>query len=76
MFISSGTKVKVTEGCDAVLEPASDEDGYVSPDFDLSDYSEGKSEVAPPHKRSKASKQEPPSVDADEELALQLLRAS
>ena len=57
-----------------MLEPVSDEDGYVSPDFDLPDDSEG--EVAPPRKRSKASKQNPPSVDADEELALRLLRAS
>ena len=66
----------MTEVCDAVLEPASDEDGYISPDFDLPDYSEGNNEVAPPRKRSKASKQEPPSIDADEELALRLLRAS
>jgi ATP-dependent RNA helicase DDX10/DBP4 len=61
----------------AVLEPALDDDGYVSPDFDISDHSDDEDEVAPPpRKRSKASKRRQASVEVDEELALRLLRAS
>ena len=59
-----------------MLEPTSDEDGYISPDFNLPDHSEDESEAAPPRKRNKASKREPPSVEEDEELVLRLLRTS
>ena len=60
----------------AVLEPVSDDDGYISPGFDISDHSEDENEVAPPRKRSKASKRKQASVEVDEELALRLLRTS
>jgi len=61
----------------AVLEPVLDDDGYVSPSFDISDHSEDENEVTPPpRKRSKTGKRKQASVEVDEELALRLWRAS
>ncbi|KAJ7777953.1 ATP-dependent RNA helicase dbp-4 [Mycena maculata] len=62
-----------------VVGPAEDDDGYVSPQFDLpSSDSEEEEETwaPPPAKRSKTSHAEPrrTAVEDDEELALQLLR--
>ncbi|GLB39922.1 putative RNA helicase [Lyophyllum shimeji] len=66
----------------AELAPLSDDDGYVSPDFDLPDMPvEGEEDVPPPSKRIKTSARQSRDVDmgddaldADEELALRLLR--
>ncbi|KAG6886098.1 hypothetical protein C0993_002617 [Termitomyces sp. T159_Od127] len=69
----------------AELAPASDDDGYVSPEFDLPDLSdEDEDVIAPPSKRSKISdhhhdggKLDPihrNTVEEDEELALRFLR--
>ncbi len=69
----------------AVVAPPSDDDGYLSPEFDLPEPSSEDEEhwqtAPPPPKRSKTSNtksQRHPSplddLEADEELALQLLR--
>lgn len=68
----------------AELAPASDDDGYVSPEFDLPDLSdENEDAVAPPPKRSKISDHHDGrklvrihenTVEEDEELALRFLR--
>jgi ATP-dependent RNA helicase DDX10/DBP4 len=65
----------------AIIAPLSDDDGYVSPDFDLPDLPSNEEEDnAPPSKRSKIWNQHKESFSAentiedDEELALQLLR--
>lgn len=69
----------------AVVAPPSDDDGYVSPEFNLPDPSSEDEEhwqtAPPPPKRSKISNPKSeryPSplddLEADEELALQLLR--
>ena len=54
----------------------SDDDGYVSLDFDLP--SESESDVEPPHKRSKGSasftRVQPQSLEDEEALALRFLR--
>ncbi|KAJ7701863.1 P-loop containing nucleoside triphosphate hydrolase protein [Mycena rosella] len=63
-----------------VVGPVSDDDGYVSPEFDLPSASGSEDDaemwVAPPAKRSKTSHAEPQrtAVEDDEELALRLLR--
>ncbi|TFY67036.1 hypothetical protein EVJ58_g1894 [Rhodofomes roseus] len=66
-------------GMVATLEPVDEDDGYVSPEFDLPSESE---DEAPPAKRSKASTNQVRKRDAgattleeEEELALQLLRS-
>ncbi|KAG7442879.1 DEAD-domain-containing protein [Guyanagaster necrorhizus] len=64
-------------GYGAVAEPLPEDDGYVSPVFDLSSDDENDS-VAPPQKRQKKSAQNRKSggqnnIEDDEELALQLL---
>jgi len=57
-----------------------DDDGYISPEFDLPDVgsSEDEEEPPPPSKRSRtvASQSERNTLEDDEELALQLLRGS
>ncbi|KAG5352132.1 hypothetical protein C0989_003600 [Termitomyces sp. Mn162] len=68
----------------AVLAIASDDDGYVSPEFDLPDSSEDDEDlIAPPSKRSKISDRHgggkntriyETTVEDDEELALRFLR--
>ncbi|KAF5384112.1 hypothetical protein D9615_003227 [Tricholomella constricta] len=66
----------------AVLAPLSDDEGYASPTFDLSDLpSEDEEDLPRPSKRSKVSTRhdrdgqiEENTIEADEELALQLLR--
>ncbi|KAF9492663.1 DEAD-domain-containing protein [Pleurotus eryngii] len=79
-----GTNVDVDES-GAVVAPPSDDDGYVSPEYNLPDLSSEDEEhwqtAPPPPKRSKISnskaEQQPSPLDdieADEELALQLLR--
>ncbi|KAJ6591209.1 ATP-dependent RNA helicase dbp-4 [Mycena vulgaris] len=64
-----------------VVGPVSDDDGYVSPEFDLPSGSESDDDretwaPPPPAKRSKTSHTEPrrTAVEDDEELALRLLR--
>ena len=49
-----------------------DDDGYVSPDFDLPPASDDEDDAPPPLKRAKSAKS---ALAADEELALQLLRS-
>ena len=67
----------------AMLAPPDEDDGYVSPEFDLPSESE---DEAPPAKRHKHSKKGPGSkgrqpgtgaatLEEEEELALQLLRS-
>ena len=60
----------------AVIVPMSDDDDYVSPDFDLP--SESEPDVGPPHKRSKGSASftwaQPQSLVDEEALALRFLR--
>ncbi|KII91775.1 hypothetical protein PLICRDRAFT_173579 [Plicaturopsis crispa FD-325 SS-3] len=63
----------------AVLAPLSDDDGYVSPEFDLPSGSDDDADefVPPPSKRHKVSESKRPSaptIEDDEELALSLLR--
>ncbi|KZP30818.1 ATP-dependent RNA helicase dbp-4, partial [Athelia psychrophila] len=61
----------------AMLAPIPDDDGYVSPDFDLPSASEDDDDVPPPpKKRSKtlAAGLSRTSLEDEEELALQLLR--
>lgn len=61
----------------AMLAPIPDDDGYVSPDFDLPSASEDDEDVPPPpKKRNKTLATGPPrtSLEDEEELALQLLR--
>lgn len=61
----------------AMLAPMPDDDGYVSPDFDLPSASEDDEDVPPPpKKRSKtlAAGLSRTSLEDEEELALQLLR--
>ncbi|KAF8062332.1 P-loop containing nucleoside triphosphate hydrolase protein, partial [Lyophyllum atratum] len=63
----------------AALAPLSDDDGYASPTFDLPDLSEDEDEMPPPSKRNKTSARHDnirrgDSIEADEELALRLLR--
>lgn len=61
-----------------IVAPLSDDDGYVTPDFDLP--SESESEVEPPPKRRKPSASgsllppRPQNLEDEEELALRLLR--
>ncbi|KAJ7481739.1 ATP-dependent RNA helicase dbp-4 [Mycena latifolia] len=61
-----------------VVGPVSDDDGYVSPEFDLPSDSGSEEETwaPPPTKRSKTSHTEPrrTAVEDDEELALRLLQ--
>ncbi|KAJ7507376.1 ATP-dependent RNA helicase dbp-4 [Mycena galericulata] len=62
-----------------VVGPVSDDDGYVSPEFDLpsdSGSDDGETWAPPPAKRSKTSHNEPrrTAIEDDEELALRLLR--
>jgi ATP-dependent RNA helicase DDX10/DBP4 len=70
-----------------IVAPLLDDDGYVSPDFDLPDRSSvddsEDNAATPPRKRTKTSSRptkNPPfrsvgnSIEDDEELALQLLR--
>lgn len=65
----------------AIVALPSDDDGYISPDFDLPELSsEDEDTFAPPSKRNKTSYQQQSSLHAentvedDEELALRLLR--
>jgi ATP-dependent RNA helicase DDX10/DBP4 len=67
----------------ASLEPPSDDDGYVSPDFDLPDLpSEDEDMAPPPSKRNKNEagfnrrSKNLPSLEDEEELALRLLGRS
>ena len=55
-----------------------DDDGYVSPKFDLPDVGSSEEEQPPPSKRSRTvvSRSERNALEDDEELALQLLRGS
>jgi ATP-dependent RNA helicase DDX10/DBP4 len=70
-------------GTIATLEPDSEDDGYVSPDFDLP--SESNEEPLPPAKGKRNFREEPSptkkrkvdihdDMNEDEELALRLLR--
>lgn len=54
-----------------ILDPVED-DGYVSPDFDLPPASDNEEDGAPPPKRAKSSKS---ALAEEEEMALQLLRS-
>ncbi|KAF8878069.1 P-loop containing nucleoside triphosphate hydrolase protein [Infundibulicybe gibba] len=71
-----------TDGGIAVIQPPSDDDGYVSPVFDLSEHSSDEEMASPPPKRSKTlnvigNRQATvgtSNLDEEEELALQLLR--
>ena len=60
--------------------PAHEDDGYVSPDFDLgsdSDFSQDEERYSPPAKRSRTKhEQEVRPFEEDEELALRILGAS
>ena len=67
----------------AMLAPPDEDDGYVSPEFDLPSESE---DDAPPAKRNKPSHKQPDgkarkpdtgatTLEEEEELALQLLRS-
>lgn len=65
----------------AVVASLSEDDGYVSPEYEFSDDSVDDEEDLPPTKRSKTSKQDDKrgrtnenTIEDDEELALQLLR--
>ncbi|KIJ63585.1 hypothetical protein HYDPIDRAFT_29379 [Hydnomerulius pinastri MD-312] len=65
----------------AVLAPLSDDDGYVTPDFDIPSESDEESDFAPPPlKRAKATSMSKPrrptaeDIEDEEELALRLLR--
>ncbi|KAH7912865.1 DEAD-domain-containing protein [Hygrophoropsis aurantiaca] len=62
----------------AAITPLSDDDGYVSPEFDLSSESESEAEMAPPppkrNKSASGSRKHAPDLQDEEELALQLLR--
>ena len=55
-----------------MFDPAED-DGYVSPDFDLPSASDDEDDIPPP-KRAKGAKGPTSALAEDEELALQLLR--
>ncbi|KAF9463268.1 ATP-dependent RNA helicase dbp-4 [Collybia nuda] len=60
----------------AFIDPPSDDDGYVSPEFDLPNLPSEDEEMAPPPKRNKVLHNNPSysnTVEEDEELALQLL---
>lgn len=59
----------------AVLAPVDKDDGYIEPDFDLpnDDDDEVTQSFAPLAKRAK-HKQQPVSIEDEEELALKLLR--
>lgn len=67
-------------GAPKVVGPTSDDEGYVSPEFDLPSDSGSEEEEAmwapPPAKRSKTTHAEPrrTAMEDDEELALRLLR--
>ena len=77
----------MTMGSGAILEAQSDDDGYVSPEFDLPDLPTDEEEemVAPPSKKTKfGSVSSKPGIkpthkgsfDEEEELALRLLGRS
>ncbi|RDB30847.1 ATP-dependent RNA helicase dbp4 [Hypsizygus marmoreus] len=75
------TAVADRDGGEAVLAPLSDDDdGYISPDFDLPDYDDDEEDMPPPSKRSKTSGRpgkvhtDEHTIEDDEELALRLLR--
>ncbi|KAI0073614.1 DEAD-domain-containing protein [Panus rudis PR-1116 ss-1] len=70
------------QGLDAMaptVAPLPEDDGYVSPDFDLPSGSESEGEVPPPKRQKNAKKHsgppEPTSLEQEEELAMQLLRS-
>ncbi|KAJ8508515.1 hypothetical protein ONZ45_g9208 [Pleurotus djamor] len=68
------------DGHDLAVAPVVEDDGYVSPEFDLPDASSDEDDhwqAAPPAKRSKGNHKSTTSrtddLEADEELALRLL---
>ena len=66
----------------AGFEPPSDDDGYVSPDFNLPDLTSEDEDMAPPPKRSKneagfnGRSKNLTNLEDEEELALRLLGRS
>lgn len=69
------------EGVGAYAAPLSEDDGYVSPEFDLPSESESEEETRPAKRSKKTGSTSPPStsdnmLDNDEKLALALLRGS